>query len=71
LLPSGFFGAWAVVPERLMYKGTLIADLLEAVRRAERAAAEASDSSETTVEVLVGAGPFSDLPSPISLEKKN
>jgi hypothetical protein len=55
-----------------MYTGTLIADLLEAVTRAEKAAAEASVPSETTEEeVLVGAGPFPDLPFPTLLEKKN
>jgi hypothetical protein len=45
-----------------MYKGTLIADLLEAVRRAEKASADASMESEIKEEVLVSAGSFSDLP---------
>jgi hypothetical protein len=62
LLPSGFLGVWAIGPERSMYKGTLIADLLEAVRRAEKASADASMESEIKEEVLVSAGPFSDLP---------
>lgn len=44
-----------------MYKGTLIADLLEVVRRAEKASAEASMQSEIKEEVLVSARPFCDL----------